>query len=120
MNETETPGATNSSKTIDLIDRNLARLGSTLEGIADRVARAGTEGVVPANFTSSAVKQIESLNGRVQSLDGERLVARSKETIDRYPAALTMIGAIAGAVLAQIAVVAVRNERRRASQGQVG
>jgi len=120
MNETETPGKTNSSRTIHLIDRNLARLGSTLEGIADRVARAGAEGVVPANFTSSAVKQIESLNGRVQSPEGERLVARSKETHDRTPAALPKLGATSGAVLAQIAVVAIRNERHRAPQGQVG
>lgn len=101
------------SKMANLIDENLTKIAATLEDVADRVARVSAQGDVPANFASTAVKQIETLNGRVRSVDGERIVARSKDTIERHPAALTIIGAIAGAVIAQVAVVAVRNERKR-------
>jgi hypothetical protein len=118
MNDIETPNRTKPSKAVDLIDQNLAKVAATLEDIADRVARAGADGDVPANFTSSAVKQIESLNGRLQSIDGEKLVTRSKETIGRHPTALTIVGAIAGAVIAQVAILAVRNERQRSAQSQ--
>jgi hypothetical protein len=118
MNDIDKPSSARPSKVADIIDQNLDQAGATLDDIADRIARAGADGDIPVNFTSSAVKQIEALNVRLQSLDGAQLVERSKETINRHPAALTIAGAIVGAVIAQVAVIAVRNERRRSPQQQ--
>lgn len=120
MNEIETLAAPTSSKTAQLIDRNLTKLTATLEGISDGVARAGAEGDVPPKFANMAVKQIESLSGRIQLIDGERIIARSKDTVGRHPVALTVVGAVFGIVVAQLAVAGVRSERRQLSREYSG
>jgi hypothetical protein len=118
LNSIESPRPNRPSKAVELIDQNLAKAAATLDDIADRIARAGADGDAPMNFTSSAVKQIEALNDRLQSVDGDRIVERSKETIERHPTALTIAAAVIGATIAQVAVMAVRNERRRLPQQQ--
>jgi hypothetical protein len=118
MSETDSRVAAQTSKAVDLIDRNLTKFSATLEDLSDRITTVGTNGDVPANLTSAVVRQIESLKDRVQSIDGEKIVAQSKDAVERHPAGFTILAAITGAVVAQVVIFAVGNERRRLPQTQ--
>jgi hypothetical protein len=96
----------------------LTKFSATLEDLSDHINSVGTNGDVPANLTSAVVRQIESLKDRVQSMDGEQIVAQSKDAVERHPAGFTILAAITGAVVAQVVVLAVGNERRRLPQTQ--
>lgn len=112
MNEMKSSAPTHPSKVANLIDQNLDKMAVILEDVAGRIATVGANGDLPANFASTAIKQIESANDRMRSVDGERIIAQSKDAIERHPAATTIIAAAIGAAVAQIALFTVRRERQ--------
>lgn len=120
MNTLESPVAHKPSIAVGLIDQNLAKLAAMLEDVSEGIAAIGSNGYIPTNLTDVAIKQIASLNRYVQSIDGESIVESSRNTIVRHPGAVTLNAAVTGAVIAQMAVLALRNGRQAMPLDQRG
>jgi hypothetical protein len=116
MSDIRSSFVTQPSKVVNFVDHNLNRMTAVLDDVAGRIASVESNGDLPAHFASSAIKQVQSLNDRIQSVDGETIVAHSKDAIERHPAATTIIAAVIGAAVAQIAILTVRRERQEQPQ----
>jgi len=107
-----------SSKAAVLVDENVARVTNTLDKLG-RQLTADEEGTLSANPLGPAVaQQLGRVSQKLTGVQGDQVVERAKEQITRHPAALTIAGAVTGAALVQLAIMAVRSEQRATTSQQ--
>lgn len=101
-----------SSKAAVIVDENVARVTNTLDKLGRQLA-ADEEGAAPANpFGPAVAQQLGRMSQKLTNVQGEQVVEKAKDQITRHPAALTIAGALTGAALVQLAIMAVRSEQR--------
>jgi hypothetical protein len=106
-----------SLKAAAMLDENVARATDTLDRLG-RQLTAGEEGTTSANpFGPVVAQQLGRVSQKLNSVEGEKAVEKAKDQITRHPAALTIAGALTGAALVQLAIMAVRSEQRAAASG---
>lgn len=104
-----------SSKVAVFVDDKVALATETLDRLG-RQLKTGQEGVTSPNPLVPAVaQQLGRVSQKLTSLRGDQVVEKAKDQITRHPAALTIAGALTGAALVQLAIMAVRNEQRAAT-----
>lgn len=107
-----------SAKAAAFVDGNISKISRTIDTFGQQLQSAEGAADGASRFGPYAASQLEKVNGRLNSLEGDVLVAQAKEKMEQYPKALTVAGAIAGAAIVQFALLAVRNERSAGRNGQ--
>lgn len=109
-----------SSKAAVLVDENVARVTNTLDKLG-RQLNADEGGATATNpFGPAVAQQLGRMSQKLTGVDGEQVVEKAKDQITRHPTALTIAGALTGAAIVQLAVMAVRSEQRAAaSNGRI-
>ena len=100
-----------SSKAAAFVDANVAKLSSTLDEIVTNLTVSQSES--PSDrLTGPIALQLSKINQQLHRLDSDALIERAGLEIEKRPATFTIVGALAGAIIAQIALSVVRRERR--------
>lgn len=106
-----------SLKAAIVLDENVARVTDTLDKLG-RQLTALEEGATSANPLGPAVaQQLGRVSQKLTGVDGEKVVEKAKDQITRHSTALTIAGALTGAALVQLAIMAVRSEQRAEASG---
>lgn len=105
-----------SKKAADFVDSKLQLLADTLDGTAGALhATSAIPG--SANFvdtiTSPLKSKLERIAENIRSQHGAELIEFAKKKMVKSPVATVGLGAALGAVVAQVAIVAIRAERKR-------
>lgn len=106
-----------SSKAAVLVDENVARATETLDKLGRQLTTGDDGATSPNPFGPAMAQQLGRVSQKLTSLQGDQVVEKAKDQITRHPAALTIAGALTGAALVQLAIMAVRSEQRTESSG---
>lgn len=99
-----------STKAARLVDDNVARVSSTLAQFGQQFSQ--DDGSAQNQFGPVVARQINKMTGKLEQLRGDEVVDSAKAQITRHPTALTIAGALTGAALVRLAIMAVKNEQQ--------
>ena len=104
-----------SAYAVSFVDTKLQMLANTLDGTARALqassALSGTDSFAEQMMSPLKAK-IEQTAAGIRSKQGVELVGAAKEKIVMHPTFAVGLGAAVGALLAQVAIVAIKSERR--------
>jgi len=104
------------SKVAVLVDENIARVTATLDKLG-RELTANEDGATSPNpFGPTVAQQLGRVSQKLTGVQGDQVVEKAKEQITRHPAALTIVGAVTGAALVQLAIMAIRKDQTADAQ----
>lgn len=100
------------SKAAVVVNENVARIATTLDRLGQQLG-AGVEGA-PANssFGPAVAQQLNRASQRLTAIQGDAVVEKAKDQITRHPSAVTIAGALTGAAVVQLAILAMRREQK--------
>ncbi len=107
-----------SAKAAAFVDTNISKISRAIDTFGQQLQSAEDAADGANRFGPYAAHQLEKVRGRLDTLDGDVLVAQAKDKMEQYPKALTVAGAIAGAAIVRFAIMAVRNERNAGRNSQ--
>lgn len=106
-----------STKAARLVDDNVSRVSGTLAQVGHQFAQTGDNSTTPNQLGPMVARQIDRMNGKLTQVRGEEVVETAKEQISRHPTALTIAGALTGAALVRLAIIAVKREQNTVGSG---
>lgn len=104
------------AKAATAVDNNVSRLTDALDLIRENTVWAGENSPLPAKFAEPLAGQLETLTDRIRTVEGEQLVEYAEEKLVKHPTAFTLAGAVAGVVLARVAIMAAKTRRMEERQ----
>lgn len=100
-----------STKAARLVDDNVTRVSSTLTQVGHQFAQTGGNGEAQNQLGPIVARQIDKMNGKLTQVRGDDVIEAAKEQISNHPTALTIVGALTGAALVRLAIIAVKKEQ---------
>ena len=105
-----TKEASNSASSF--IDDKLTALAGTIDVVSGNVKNAAQANDNVQYFADSATSRMDMLAKRVREQSGQDLVEGTKRQMVAHPVATVGAAALAGAIIAQAAIIAFRTEQK--------
>ena len=94
------------------IDGKLAALAGAIDVVSGNVKNAAQGNDNVQYLADSATSRVDMLENRVREQSGQELVEATKRQMVAHPVATVGVAALAGAIIAQAAIVAFRSEKK--------